>query len=133
MQFQKFRSANVASLAVNNMQSREGPIRRPWYLFAITAIALMFGFTVPPVSVRGDDDGGRNGDDDGGRNRHKENSRVVRVTVDASDAFGNELSYQWRATDGHIVNQNARTTYWTLPKGPGIHFAYVLVSNGKGG
>jgi len=25
------------------------------------------------------------------------------------------------------------STTWTLPNGPGIHFAYVLVSNGMGG
>jgi hypothetical protein len=59
-------------------------------------------------------------------------SQTVKLSVDASEAFGNFLSYQWRATDGHIVSPNAQTTDWILPKGPGIHFAYVLVSNGPG-
>jgi hypothetical protein len=53
--------------------------------------------------------------------------------VDASEAFGNPLVYQWRATDGNIVDPDAVSTDWILPNGPGIHFAYVLVSNGKGG
>jgi hypothetical protein len=32
-----------------------------------------------------------------------------------------------------IKNLNASTTVWKLPPGPGLHFAYVLVSNGLGG
>ena len=59
--------------------------------------------------------------------------KVVTVKVVVSSAGGGTLSYQWRATDGTIRNVNAATTTWTLPDGPGIHFAYVLVSNGKGG
>jgi hypothetical protein len=86
-----------------------------WYPFITRAIVLVFGLTVPPVSVRGDD------------------SVTVQVSVDASESFGNKLSYHWRATDGHIVDQNSATTNWTLQNGPGMHFAYVLVSNGKGG
>ncbi len=43
------------------------------------------------------------------------------------------LSYQWRSTDGSIVNQNSSSTTWQLPGGPGLHFAYVLVSNQFGG
>jgi hypothetical protein len=31
------------------------------------------------------------------------------------------------------VNQNSPSSQWTLPPGPGIHFAHVLVKNGKGG
>ena len=58
---------------------------------------------------------------------------TVTVKVVVSNAGGGTLSYQWRATDGTINNVNAATTSWTLPDGPGIHFAYVLVSNGKGG
>jgi hypothetical protein len=58
---------------------------------------------------------------------------VVTVKVVVSNAGGGTLSYQWRATDGTIKNVNLATTTWTLPDGPGIHFAYVLVSNGKGG
>jgi hypothetical protein len=90
-------------------------MRRASHLFPVTLIALALGLTVPLRGVRGDD------------------SVTVQVSVDASEFFGNPLTYQWRATDGHIVNQNAPITSWTLPSGPGIHFAYVLVSNGKGG
>jgi hypothetical protein len=90
-------------------------MRRAWHLFPVTLIALALGLTVPLRGVRGDD------------------SVTVQVSVDASEFFGNPLTYQWRTTDGHIVNQNAPTTGWTLPSGPGIHFAYVLVSNSKGG
>jgi hypothetical protein len=58
----------------------------------------------------------------------------ITVTVHASDPNkNNELSYRWRATDGQIVDRNEPSTQWTLPAGPGLHFAYVLVSNGKGG
>jgi hypothetical protein len=57
----------------------------------------------------------------------------VKVHVVVSSSGGGTLSYQWRSTDGTITQANTPTTTWTLPDGPGIHFAYVLVSNGKGG
>jgi hypothetical protein len=88
---------------------------RAWHLFVTAAIVLVFGLTTPPASVRGDD------------------SITLQMSVDAGEDFGNPLTYRWRATDGRIVDQNSPTTDWTLPNGPGIHFAYVLVSNGKGG
>jgi len=90
-------------------------MRRVLHLSPITAIILMFALPMSPVSVRGDD------------------SITVNVSVNASEFFGNALTYQWRATDGNIVDQNSSTTNWILQNGPGIHFAYVLVSNGKGG
>ncbi|MFT3734485.1 MAG: hypothetical protein QM776_05630 [Rhodocyclaceae bacterium] len=55
------------------------------------------------------------------------------LRVDASDANGDGLSYQWRVTAGSISNKNSKQTVWTLPLGPGAHFAYVLISDGKGG
>lgn len=58
---------------------------------------------------------------------------TVTVAVQASDTSGGQLHYRWRATDGTIQNVNAASTTWTLPPGPGLHFAYVLVSNGRGG
>jgi len=58
---------------------------------------------------------------------------TVQVSVVANDPSGHTLSYQWRSTDGSIKNVNSATTSWTLPDGPGLHFAYVLVSNGAGG
>ena len=58
---------------------------------------------------------------------------TVAVTVAASDTSGGILHYSWKSTDGSITNVNAATTSWVLPTGPGLHFAYVLVSNGRGG
>lgn len=58
---------------------------------------------------------------------------AVTVSVQATDNSGGVLGYQWRSTDGKITDVNAATTTWVLPPGPGLHFAYVLVSNGRGG
>src|SRR5581483_6660987 len=58
---------------------------------------------------------------------------TVTIAVQASDASGAWLRFRWRATDGTIQNVNSPSTTWTLPSGPGLHFAYVLVSNGLGG
>jgi len=63
----------------------------------------------------------------------QESNSRVRVTVQATDPNGRPLSYQWRSTDGRIANVDAATTTWRLADGPGLHFAYVLVSNGAGG
>ncbi len=57
----------------------------------------------------------------------------VTVSVAATDPKGAPLSYQWQATDGSIVDVNSAATTWTLPAGPGLHFAYVMISNGRGG
>jgi mono/diheme cytochrome c family protein len=55
------------------------------------------------------------------------------LSVDATDADGDALTYQWRVTGGSVENRNAKDTVWTMPDGPGLHFAYVTVSDGKGG
>lgn len=55
------------------------------------------------------------------------------LSVSASDADGDALQYQWRVTGGTIENRNAPQTVWTMPDGPGLHFAYVRVSDGRGG
>jgi hypothetical protein len=66
--------------------------------------------------------------------RGERHGHTVEVSVQASDnSPGANLHYAWRSTDGHIENVNAPTTTWALPTGPGLHFAYVLVSNGLGG
>lgn len=64
----------------------------------------------------------------------EDQGRTVRVSAQATDISpGGVLHYEWRSTDGQITNVNAPTTTWVLPSGPGLHFAYVLVSNGVGG
>ena len=55
------------------------------------------------------------------------------LSVEVADPEGDALQYQWRVTSGTIENRNAKDTVWTMPDGPGLHFAYVTVSDGKGG
>ncbi|HEY9064534.1 MAG TPA: hypothetical protein VIO33_06090 [Burkholderiaceae bacterium] len=55
------------------------------------------------------------------------------LSVEANDADGDALHYQWRVTAGSIENRDSPQTVWTMPDGPGLHFAYVVVSDGKGG
>ncbi len=55
------------------------------------------------------------------------------LAVSASDVDGDALHYQWRVTAGTIENRDSPQTVWTMPDGPGLHFAYVTVSDGKGG
>ncbi len=55
------------------------------------------------------------------------------LAVEASDADGDSLHYQWRVTAGSIVDADSATTVWTMPPAPGIHFAYVTITDGKGG
>jgi hypothetical protein len=66
-------------------------------------------------------------------NERDSGSQQTTLSVAATDADGDTLSYQWRVTAGTIDNRNAKQTAWTLPTGPGLHFAYVTVSDGKGG
>lgn len=71
--------------------------------------------------------GGSTGNDrDSGANK-------TYLHVEATSADGSALRYQWRVTSGSIDNRNAAQTVWTLPDGPGLHFAYVSVSDGRGG
>ena len=71
----------------------------------------------------------------GGSTGNSQDSGVNKtyLSVDASDADGDTLQYQWRVTGGSIDNRNASSTVWTLPASRGIHFAYVTVSDGRGG
>jgi hypothetical protein len=63
-----------------------------------------------------------------------EEGPTVHVVVKATPGqTGDILRYQWRATDGAVFDHNLPSTTWRLPPGPGLHFVYVLVSNGKGG
>jgi mono/diheme cytochrome c family protein len=43
------------------------------------------------------------------------------------------LKFEWRSTDGKVIDVDAPTTTWQAPEGPGLHFVYVLAKNGKGG
>jgi len=55
------------------------------------------------------------------------------LKVSASDSDGDSLHYQWRVTGGSVENRDSAETVWTMPDGPGLHFAYVTVTDGKGG
>lgn len=61
------------------------------------------------------------------------NGPTVTVSVQATDPGRFPLHYTWKSTDGTINNVDAASTTWTLPNGPGIHFAYVLVHDLHGG
>jgi hypothetical protein len=106
-------------------------------LLTIISMASVLGIGLSSVSSANDPQGStavvRSTIPDPAKGPRTPRQREVTVSVIASDPNGNALTYQWRSTDGKIVNKNASTTSWTLPNGPGIHFAYVLVSNGKGG
>tara|TARA_B100001105_G_scaffold189411_2_gene153685 strand:+ start:345 stop:2609 length:2265 start_codon:yes stop_codon:yes gene_type:complete len=69
----------------------------------------------------------------GGGNARDSGADKTTLRVESSDPDGHTLNYDWRVTAGTIDNRNARETVWTLPAGPGLHFAYVVVSDGQGG
>lgn len=58
---------------------------------------------------------------------------TVQVSVKARDNEGDQLHYRWAATEGTINNVDAPNTTWTIPPSSGLQFAYVLVSDNKGG
>ena len=58
---------------------------------------------------------------------------TVQVSVEATDKDGDQLHYRWAATDGSINNVDAPKTTWIVPPGSGLQFAYVVVSDNKGG
>ena len=58
---------------------------------------------------------------------------TVQVSATATDPDGDQLHYRWAATEGVINNVDAPNTTWTVPPGSGLQFAYVLVSDEKGG
>jgi mono/diheme cytochrome c family protein len=55
------------------------------------------------------------------------------LRIEAVDDQSDPLTYEWRATAGVIENRNSKETVWAMPAGPGLHFAYVTVSDGRGG
>jgi len=58
---------------------------------------------------------------------------TVQVRVEATDPDGDQLHYRWAVTEGTIKNVDAPATTWTVPRGSGFQFVYVVVSDGRGG
>jgi mono/diheme cytochrome c family protein len=58
---------------------------------------------------------------------------TVQLDVAASDVDGDNLTFEWRTTDGTLSATIGTSVSWTLPNGPGLHFAYVLAKDGHGG
>lgn len=61
---------------------------------------------------------------------------AVTVSVDAVDpdtGTRTDLHYRWAVTEGTVASVDAPTTTWKIPTGSGEQFAYVLVSDSKGG
>lgn len=61
--------------------------------------------------------------------------QVINLTVLAADPYlpSRTLHYSWKVSEGSIANLDSSSTSWTLPPGPGVHFANVQVSNRLGG
>jgi Putative Ig domain len=57
---------------------------------------------------------------------------TIHLVASAGGGPTDTLTYVWKTTDGQVLNANGPVADWLLPPGPGLHFAYVLVSNGKG-
>jgi hypothetical protein len=58
-------------------------------------------------------------------------SGTVRVTCTASDADGDQLSYEWTATAG-LISGTGDAANWTAPQEVGIHNVTVVVKDGHG-
>jgi hypothetical protein len=94
---------------------------------AFIALAVALGGFSASISLQaGSSYGGG-----GGGGVGKVNRPTVKVSVTATGV--GRLHYRWRSSDGSIVDQDSASTNWTLPSGPGLHLAYVLVSDSKGG
>src|SRR5262249_37325182 len=57
---------------------------------------------------------------------------VVTLVANATDPDGDPLNFTWGVNAGSITSVNGNTAQWKLPDGPGLSFAYVLVTDGKG-
>jgi mono/diheme cytochrome c family protein len=113
---------------------------RPWYCrrpagAPTILLALLAASVLTACGGKGGDTGSSAASGASGGTGSVANSGPARTSlrVEASDADGDTLQYQWRVTGGSVENRNARETVWTLPDGPGLHFAYVVISDGKGG
>jgi mono/diheme cytochrome c family protein len=104
-------------------------------LLAILTLMAVVSVTGCGGKGSGGEGGGGSSSGFGGSTGSVANSGPTKTSlrVEAFDADGDALQYQWRVTGGSVENRNARETVWTLPDGPGLHFAYVVISDGKGG
>lgn len=106
---------------------------RPWYCRSVasgpTSVMTLIAAALLAACSGGSGNGGA------GSTGSVANSGPAKTSlrVEAADADGDELRYEWRVTGGTVENRNARETVWTMPDGPGLHFAYVMISDGKGG
>lgn len=57
---------------------------------------------------------------------------VVTLVANVTDPDGDTLQFTWAVNAGSIGAISGNTAQWTLPNSPGIAFAYVLVTDGKG-
>ncbi len=69
----------------------------------------------------------------GGASPADSGSDKTYLSVQVVDPEADALTYEWRVTAGSVENRNSPQTVWTMPPGPGLHFAYLIVSDGKGG
>jgi hypothetical protein len=58
---------------------------------------------------------------------------TVHLAATATSTTAAALNFQWKTSDGSLLNVNRAQADWLLPPGPGLHFAYTLVTDGKGG
>lgn len=58
---------------------------------------------------------------------------TVEVTAEARDPDGDSIQYRWGTTTPGFVSSNAQSVQWTLPNSAGLHYLYVLASDGRGG
>ncbi len=58
---------------------------------------------------------------------------TVTAGIQASDPNADALHFLWGASDGTVSGADAPQATWVLPASRGLHFLYVLVSDGKGG
>jgi FlaG/FlaF family flagellin (archaellin) len=56
----------------------------------------------------------------------------LQVTCNASDLDGDELSYNWSASGGHITGTGSEVT-WTAPEEIGGYYITIVVDDGQGG
>ena len=59
-------------------------------------------------------------------------SGSCQIACNASDADGDELSYNWSAGGGEINGEGATVT-WTAPRSEGSYNVTVTVTDGRGG